>query len=321
MPTILATPSSIGVTLSTETPANVPFYQHLGYEVVAWNVEVEDWRDGEMLIQSLIAEHGWRAASLASDPTEEREALTLWAEANLHRAELLLELLPEGRVLLDLAHQVVAAGCEREGRHDEHDESQRREGPGCPDRDRDGDRAPVRVHLGRPVVRLAVGTLALGGLTRRKLSVGQLAVLRRVPPVGDLLPVGLAVRGLAVGQLLAVGLRRERVAGLLLRPALLPLLSGLAGLGPRPEGERTQEQAVAFLADALRRAGLREVRAVPVPAPPPTCARSGPTTATGSSTSTPASRPRSAAFCSLATALHPKTAAGRFAPAAINEST
>lgn len=42
------------------------------------------------------------------------------------------------------------------------------------------------------------------------------------------------------------------------------LTSGLARLGPRPDGEKTQEQAVAFLAGALRRAGLREVRTVPV---------------------------------------------------------
>jgi hypothetical protein len=47
-------------------------------------------------------------------------------------------------------------------------------------------------------------------------------------------------------------------------PSAHELASGLARLGPRPEGERTQAQAVALLAGALRRAGLREVRAVPV---------------------------------------------------------
>lgn len=40
-------------------------------------------------IDSVAADHGWRAVSLASDPAEEREALALWAEANLHRAEQL----------------------------------------------------------------------------------------------------------------------------------------------------------------------------------------------------------------------------------------
>lgn len=37
---------SIGVTLTTEDPANVPFYQHLGYEVVGWvriAPELETW--------------------------------------------------------------------------------------------------------------------------------------------------------------------------------------------------------------------------------------------------------------------------------------
>ncbi len=47
-------------------------------------------------------------------------------------------------------------------------------------------------------------------------------------------------------------------------PSAHELASGLARLGPRPDGEKTQERAVAFLADALRRAGLQEVRAVPV---------------------------------------------------------
>lgn len=47
-------------------------------------------------------------------------------------------------------------------------------------------------------------------------------------------------------------------------PSAYELASGLARLGPRPEGAKTQEQAIALLADALRRAGLRDVRAVPV---------------------------------------------------------
>jgi hypothetical protein len=51
-------------------------------------------------------------------------------------------------------------------------------------------------------------------------------------------------------------------------PSAHELASGLARLGPRPDGERIQEQAVAFLADALRRAGLREVRSVPVAGQP-----------------------------------------------------
>lgn len=47
-------------------------------------------------------------------------------------------------------------------------------------------------------------------------------------------------------------------------PSAHELASGLARLGPRPEGEKIQEQAVAFLTGALRQAGLREVRVVPV---------------------------------------------------------
>jgi hypothetical protein len=47
-------------------------------------------------------------------------------------------------------------------------------------------------------------------------------------------------------------------------PSAHELVSGLSALGPRPDGKPGQERAVAFLIDALRRAGLREVRTVPV---------------------------------------------------------
>lgn len=40
--------------------------------------------------------------------------------------------------------------------------------------------------------------------------------------------------------------------------------SALARLGPRPDGGKTQERAVPLLLDSLRRAGLRDVRAVPL---------------------------------------------------------
>lgn len=39
---------------------------------------------------------------------------------------------------------------------------------------------------------------------------------------------------------------------------------GLSRLGPRPDGDKTQEEAIKFLLGALRRAGLREVRTAPV---------------------------------------------------------
>jgi aminopeptidase S len=51
-------------------------------------------------------------------------------------------------------------------------------------------------------------------------------------------------------------------------PSAHEVAAGLSRLGPRPEGGKIQEKAVAFLTDALRRAGLREVRAVPVAARP-----------------------------------------------------
>jgi hypothetical protein len=50
-------------------------------------------------------------------------------------------------------------------------------------------------------------------------------------------------------------------------PSAHELAAGLSRLGPRPEGEKAQEKAVAFLTGALRRAGLRNVRAVPVAEP------------------------------------------------------
>lgn len=40
--------------------------------------------------------------------------------------------------------------------------------------------------------------------------------------------------------------------------------AGLARLGPRPDGSTTQERAAGFLLEAMRRAGLREVRKAPV---------------------------------------------------------
>ncbi len=47
-------------------------------------------------------------------------------------------------------------------------------------------------------------------------------------------------------------------------PSAHEVASGLARLGPRPDGAGTQERAAVFLADALRRAGLQGVRTVPV---------------------------------------------------------
>jgi len=51
-------------------------------------------------------------------------------------------------------------------------------------------------------------------------------------------------------------------------PSAHELASGLSRLGPRPDGEKVQEKAVAFLTDALRRAGLQAVRLVPVAGKP-----------------------------------------------------
>jgi hypothetical protein len=39
-------------------------------------------------LDSVAAEHGWRAATLAANAADQREALALWAEATLHRAEM-----------------------------------------------------------------------------------------------------------------------------------------------------------------------------------------------------------------------------------------
>jgi hypothetical protein len=46
-------------------------------------------------------------------------------------------------------------------------------------------------------------------------------------------------------------------------PSAYEVDTGLAQLGPRPDGSPAQGRAVAFLLDAMRRAGLRDVRAVP----------------------------------------------------------
>jgi Peptidase family M28 len=51
-------------------------------------------------------------------------------------------------------------------------------------------------------------------------------------------------------------------------PSAHEVASGLSRLGPRPDGGRTQAAAVAFLTGALRQAGLREIRTVPLAARP-----------------------------------------------------
>lgn len=48
-------------------------------------------------------------------------------------------------------------------------------------------------------------------------------------------------------------------------PTAHEVATGLSRLGPRPDGAKTQDQAAAWLADALRRAGLQNVRSVQVP--------------------------------------------------------
>lgn len=70
-------------------------------------------------------------------------------------------------------------------------------------------------------------------------------------------------RSLVVWSVLLLAAGAVRAA-----PSAHEVASGLARLGPRPEGGESQDKAVAFLAEALRRAGLREVRAVPVAARP-----------------------------------------------------
>jgi len=51
-------------------------------------------------------------------------------------------------------------------------------------------------------------------------------------------------------------------------PTAYEIDAGLSQLGPHPDGSPAQAQAVALLLDAMRRAGLRDVRAVPLAAAP-----------------------------------------------------
>jgi hypothetical protein len=67
---------------------------------------------------------------------------------------------------------------------------------------------------------------------------------------------------LLLGALLATGAARAQ------EPLAHRVATGLARLGPRPDGSTTQNRAEGFLLDAMRRAGLREVRAVPVAGDP-----------------------------------------------------
>jgi hypothetical protein len=70
-------------------------------------------------------------------------------------------------------------------------------------------------------------------------------------------------------------IRSARIAAALLLMAVAPafpqdplawrVATGLARLGPRPDGAPSQEPAARFLLYAMQRAGLRDVRAVPVP--------------------------------------------------------
>lgn len=62
---------------------------------------------------------------------------------------------------------------------------------------------------------------------------------------------------------LCTGVSAE-VAGAAGPPSAHEVASGLARLGPRPDPENSQDKAVAFLLDALRRAGLQGVQSVPV---------------------------------------------------------
>ena len=70
----------------------------------------------------------------------------------------------------------------------------------------------------------------------------------------------------------SLGLLLLLVAGVVPAASAAPpareVASGLARLGPRPDGGPNQEKAVAFLTGALRQAGLREIRTVPVAARP-----------------------------------------------------
>ena len=64
-------------------------------------------------LDSVAAEHGWRAATLASDARQREEALALWAEATLHRAETLrvmgtgVGLRPDDNATLERALQLA----------------------------------------------------------------------------------------------------------------------------------------------------------------------------------------------------------------------
>ncbi|HEX6864770.1 MAG TPA: M28 family peptidase, partial [Thermoanaerobaculia bacterium] len=65
---------------------------------------------------------------------------------------------------------------------------------------------------------------------------------------------------LLMGALLAsaAGIARAQ------EPLAHRVAADLARLGPRPDGSPSQEKAARLLLDAMKRAGLREVRAVPV---------------------------------------------------------
>ena len=65
------------------------------------------------------------------------------------------------------------------------------------------------------------------------------------------------IHGLLMGALLAAGSAQAQ------EPLAHRVATGLARLGPRPDGSTTQERAAGFLLDAMRRAGLREVRKAP----------------------------------------------------------
>jgi len=75
------------------------------------------------------------------------------------------------------------------------------------------------------------------------------------------------VRCLILGALLAATAATAATAASTARaqePLAHRVAAGLARLGPRPDGSTTQERAAGFLLDAMRRAGLREVRTAPV---------------------------------------------------------
>lgn len=68
------------------------------------------------------------------------------------------------------------------------------------------------------------------------------------------------VRGVLMGALLAATAANTAQAQ---GPLAHRVAADLARLGPRPDGSTTQERAAGFLLDAMRRAGLREVRRAP----------------------------------------------------------